>query len=131
MTLLVRRIDIRGAAGQPALQAQVRRRLGTVLRRVPARPNSAHVTFFDDNGPKGGPACRCAITVQMPDQPALRVERTATTRRSAFDAALDRVDRQLQRSRERARDDRRHPKKYFAAARLADEASPTPSRAAG
>jgi len=124
MTLVVRKIGIRGAAGQPALQAMVHRRLGTVLRRVPARPYSAHVAFFDDDGPKGGLACRCAITVQVPDHPVLRAERTAATRRQAFDAAVERVDRQLQRSRERARANRRHPKKYFAAAQLASETPP-------
>lgn len=130
MTLVVRKIDIHGATGQPALQALVRRRLGAVLRRVPARPYGAHVAFLDDNGPKGGLACRCAITVQLPDHPALRIERTATTRRSAFDAAIERVDRQLQRSRERERDNRRHPKKYFVAAKLASEMPPRPPRRA-
>jgi ribosome-associated translation inhibitor RaiA len=123
MTLVVRKIEIVGAARQPALQALVRRRLGTVLRRVPGRPYSARVTFSDDNGPKGGLGCRCAITVQMPDRPLRRVERIGETRRSAFDAALELADRQLRRSKERARDNRRHPKKYFAAAQLSGETS--------
>ena len=126
MTLLVRKIDIVGAARQPALQDLIRRRLGTALRRVPARPYSARVTFFDDNGPKGGLGWRCAITLQVPDRPALRVESRAETRWSAFDAAVARAGRQLRRLQERARDNRRHPKKYFAAAQLVAE---TPRRA--
>jgi ribosome-associated translation inhibitor RaiA len=130
MTLVVRKIEILGAQRQPALQALVRRRLGTVLRRVPGRPYGARVTFFDDNGPKGGLGCRCAITVQMPDRPARRIECIADTRRSAFDEAIARVDRQLRRSRERARDNRRHPKKYFAAAQLSGETSARPRRRA-
>ena len=130
MTLVVRRIEILGAQRQPALQALVRERLGAVLRRVPARPYSARVTFFDDNGPKGGLACRCAITVQMPDLPTRRIEGLADTRRSAFDAAVARVDRQLRRSRERARDNRRHPKKYFAAGQLSGESPARPRRRA-
>lgn len=130
MTLAVREIEIRGATGQPALRALVRRRLGAVLALVQARPYSAQVTFFDDNGPKGGLGCRCAITVQRPRHPALRVERTATTPGSALDAAVARLDRQLERSRGRDRDNRRHPKKYFVAARLASETPPRPRRRA-
>ena len=128
MTLAVRKIDILGAARQPALQDMVRRRLGTVLRRVPARPYTARVTFFDDNGPKGGLACRCAITVQLPDHPAVRIERVAETRRDAFDAAITRVDRRLERIRDRARDNRRHPKKYFVAQIASEAAPPRPRR---
>jgi ribosome-associated translation inhibitor RaiA len=130
MTLGVRKIEILGAARQPALQGLVRRRLGTVLQRVPVGAYRARVTFFDDNGPKGGLACRCAISVQMADRPARRVECTAETRWSAFDAAVARVDRQLQRLRERIRDNRRHPKKYFAAAQATGEASASSLRRA-
>ena len=128
MTLMVRTVDIVGATGYTALHAFVRERLDKALGRVRARPHSARVTFFDDNGPKGGVAWRCAVTVQVPDRPVLRVECTATTPGTAFDAAVTRVDRQLRRLRERARDERRHPKKYFAAAQVATE---TPSRRRG
>jgi sigma 54 modulation/S30EA-like ribosomal protein len=47
----------------------------------------------------------------------LRVERSAETPRLAFDAAFAVLERQLERYRERDRDNKRHPKKYFAARR--------------
>ena len=74
---------------------------------------SAKVAFFDDNGPKGGVASRCAFTVKLPYRPALRVEHTAETPRVAFDAGFAALERLLERYRERARESRRHPKKYF------------------
>ena len=45
------------------------------------------------------------------------VEHFPVGRRLAFDAALAILKRQLERYRERDRQDKRHPKKYFAAAR--------------
>jgi ribosome-associated translation inhibitor RaiA len=58
------------------------------------------------------------------------VERTAETPRLAFDAAFAVLERQLEQYRERDRDSKRHPKKYFAARRLlAEEAPPRPKRA--
>jgi hypothetical protein len=46
------------------------------------------------------------------------VEHTAQTGRLAFDGAFAVLERQLERYRERDRDERRHPKKYFVAKRL-------------
>ena len=83
---------------------------GSRSRRSGARPS-----FFDDNGPKGGRAMRCALTVRLPFRPSIRVERSAVTPRLAFDAAFAVLERQLERYRERDRDNKRHPKKYFAA----------------
>lgn len=101
-----------------ALAAHVRTRLGSVLRQVRVAPVSAVVTFVDDDGPKGGPAKRCALTVRLPYRPALRAEESALRPRRAFDGALAALGRQLERYRERQREVRRRPKKYYAAKRL-------------
>jgi ribosome-associated translation inhibitor RaiA len=95
------------------------------------KPVGAGVTFFDDNGPKGGVAMRCALTARVPYRPTLRVEKTAQTRRAAFDEAVKALDRQLDRYRERDRDSRRHPKKYFVAKRLIASVSAKPPSTTG
>jgi ribosome-associated translation inhibitor RaiA len=46
------------------------------------------------------------------------VEHTATTSRLAFDGAFAALEPRLERYRERQRESRRHPKKYYAAKRL-------------
>src|SRR4029450_4515537 len=51
-------------------------------------PVSTQVAFFDDNGPKGGPGIRGALTVRLPYRPAVRGEQTAEGPRLAFDAGL-------------------------------------------
>jgi len=81
-------------------------------------PISARVTFFDDNGPRGGLGMRCAISVRVPYRPLIRVDHVAITRRLAFDGAFASLERQLERYRQRNRDIKRRPKKYFAAKRL-------------
>jgi putative sigma-54 modulation protein len=99
-------------------RAYVTSRLTRALDRLPVKPVTAHVTFADVNGPKGGNDIRCAVLVNVPRQPAMRVVRQAPTPRLAFDATYDRLVRQLERSRERWQNERRHPKKYFAARRV-------------
>jgi ribosome-associated translation inhibitor RaiA len=71
---------------------------------------------------------RCALTVRLPFRPSIRVERTAETPRLAFDAAFAVLERQLERYRERDRDNKRHPKKYFAARRELAGAPPRPPK---
>ena len=112
------RIRIDGSVGQRLPRAHIAARLERALGRLPLAPVSARVTFSDENGPRGGDDIRCAVLVELPHQPAIRVERTATTPRVAFDESCDRIVRQLERSRERWQDGRRHPKKYYAAKRL-------------
>jgi ribosome-associated translation inhibitor RaiA len=111
-------IRIGGNVGRRIPRAYVTERLSLVLDRLPLAPVTAHVTFSDVNGPKGGADIRCAVLVDLPHQPAIRVEQTATTPRLAFDQSYDRVVRKLERSRERWQENRRHPKKYYAAKRL-------------
>lgn len=125
------RIGIDGTGRDAVLRARVTKRVGATLATLKVKPIAAGVTFFDDNGPKGGLAIRCALTVRVPYRPTLRVEKTAQTRRVAFDGAVKALERQLERYRERDRDSRRHPKKYFVAKRLTEPGSATSSPAAG
>ncbi|MBI2528347.1 MAG: HPF/RaiA family ribosome-associated protein [Candidatus Rokubacteria bacterium] len=111
-------IEISGIDRNVALRRRVERQIGAALGPLRVAPVKALVSFFDDNGPKGGLALRCAVTVRVPYRPAIRVENTAATARVAFDGALGVLERQLERYRERDRDVRRRPKKYFAAKRL-------------
>ena len=89
----------------------------TLETRLPVGPIRGEIAFFDDNGPKGGPAVRCALTVGLPYRPSLRVERRAETPRLALDAAFPVLERRLARYRERDRDSKRRPTKYFVARR--------------
>jgi putative sigma-54 modulation protein len=111
-------IRIEGNVGRAIPRGHASTRLRQVLSRLPVHPVTAHVTFADVNGPKGGNDIRCAVRVELPRQPPIVVERVASTPRLAFDAAYDRVARQLERHRARWQDSRRHPKKYYAARRL-------------
>jgi ribosome-associated translation inhibitor RaiA len=117
MTLASRDVEISGLRGDPTLRSVIARRLRAVLAPIGSRPLAARADFFDDNGPKGGGA-RCALTVQLPYRPNLRVEHVAPTPRLAFDGGFAALERQIERYRERDRDSRRRPKKYFAASRV-------------
>ena len=111
-------IEIRGIRRDPALRARVEKQVQAALERLQLKPITAQATFFDDNGPKGGLAIRCALTARLPYRPALRVEQTEATQRTAFDGAFAALERQLECYRERDRDSRRRPKKYFVAKRV-------------
>jgi ribosome-associated translation inhibitor RaiA len=121
-------IDIRGISADRALRAHVNTRLTAALARLAVKPVGAQVTVFDENGPKGGPAMRCALTVRLPYRPHLRVEDTAETARLAFDGSLAKLERELERYRDRDRESQRHPKKYYTAKRLM---APEPEGAGG
>lgn len=111
-------IDIQGVERDRVLRSRVRKLVGEALATLTVEPVKARVTFFDDNGPKGGPAMRCAVEVRVPYRPAIHIEHIDTTNRLAFDGVLGVLERQLARYRERDRENRRHPKKYFVAKRL-------------
>ncbi len=124
MTLAIRGIEIKGIRDS-ALRTLVSNRVSRALKPLQVKPLAAQVTFFDDNGPKGGRAVRCALTVRVPYRPTVRVEHTAETPRLAFDASFKSLERQLERYRERDRESRRYPKKYYVAKRLMQgEAAP-------
>jgi ribosome-associated translation inhibitor RaiA len=108
-------LAITGLGGERALGALVRRRMKAALVRLRVAPVSASVAFVDDDGPRGGPGMRCSLTVRVPHQPFERAEHTAGERRRAFDGAFAALERQLERYRERPREARRRPKKYYAA----------------
>jgi ribosome-associated translation inhibitor RaiA len=110
-------IEIRGIRRDAALWERVATRLTEAVEPLHVKPFSIHAAFVDDNGPKGGPALRCALTVTLPARPALRAEASAETARLAFDSAMPALERKIERYRERARDLRRRPKKYYAARR--------------
>jgi ribosome-associated translation inhibitor RaiA len=129
MTTNVEPIKITGLERDP-LRGRAMRLMAGALAKLAVAPVKGQAAFFDDNGPKGGLAMRCALTVRLPFRPSIRVERTAETPRLAFDAAFAILERQLEQYRERDRDSKRHPKKYFAARRLqTEEAPPRPKRA--
>lgn len=123
-------IAIHGIRQETTLGARVSARLGAILEALRAAPIAAKVTFFDDDGPRGGPALRCAISVKVPYRPLIRVEHVATTARLAFEGAFATLERQLERYRERVRDIRRRPKKYFVAKRLLADVPIEPGKAA-
>jgi ribosome-associated translation inhibitor RaiA len=121
-------IDILGVEKDRALRSRAAKVVGAALEQIKLAPIRAKVTFFDDNGPKGGLGMRCAVDVRLPYRPAIRVEQVAETSRLAFDGACAALERQLERYRERARDSQRHPKKYFVAKRLLAGGLQTPAR---
>ena len=111
------KIEFLGGARSPAARARVAARLRAVVEALPVTPTSAYATFTDENGPKGGNAMRCALEVRLPRRPALHVEDVGPAPRHAFDGALAKLERQLDRLRDTTRDMRRRPKKYYAARR--------------
>jgi len=121
-------IDILGVDKDTALRARAAKVVGAALEHIKLAPIRAKVTFFDDNGPKGGLGMRCAMDVRLPYRPAIRVEQVAETSRLAFDGAFGALERQLERYRERDRDIKRRPKKYFVAKRLLAGGLQTPTR---
>jgi ribosome-associated translation inhibitor RaiA len=121
-------IDIQGVEKDTALRARAAKVVGAALEHIKLAPIRAKITFFDDNGPKGGLGMRCAMDVRLPYRPAIHVEQVAETSRLAFDGAFAALERRLERYRERDRDIKRRPKKYFVAKRLLAGGLQTPAR---
>jgi len=128
MTEEVGAVRISGIERDAALRARVDKLMTGAVERITVRPVRSQAVFFDDNGPKGGRAMRCALTVRLPYRPSIRVERSAVTPRLAFDAAIAVLERQLERYYERERENKRHPKKYFAASRAVAGEAARPKR---
>lgn len=114
-------VEIHGLPTASPLRTRVTKQVTKVLTPLHAEPVSARVTFFDDNGPKGGKAIRCAVMVRIPHRPDVRVEHTAATPRQAFGESIAALERQLAKYRERQAERRRRPKKYYIAKRLLSE----------
>lgn len=111
-------IEIRGVPVDRALRARIVARLTRALAKSGQELVAARATFFDENGPKGGVALRCALTVRIPRRPHIRVEDIAEAPRTAFDGAFAKLERDLERNRDREREAKRHPKKYYVARRM-------------
>ena len=111
------RIDVRGAMLTASGRAGAARRLARALAAMEVGAMRARLVLSDDNGPKGGRACRCAFTVALSKRQPIHVEHSAPTSALAIDGALVRLERRLARVRGVARDSRRRPKKYYVARR--------------
>jgi hypothetical protein len=111
-------INLSGISRDSKLAARIEKRLAGELRKVRTAPVTARVSFFDENGPKGGRAIRCALTVSLPRRPLYRVEEVAETQWLAFDRCFGSLRRRLTANRERSLKQTRYPKKYYAATRL-------------
>jgi hypothetical protein len=112
------KIEFRMCSGSKTTRARVLAGLKSALDPLGAQPTTARATFTDENGPKHGPAIRCALEAKQPRRPAVHVEAVATSQMLAFDSALAKLERVVARRRETARDAKRRPKKYFAARRV-------------
>jgi ribosome-associated translation inhibitor RaiA len=104
-----------GLALDDPLRAVIADRITAVMEHGRFRPTQIRVAFTDDNGPKGGIATRCALTVELPRRPAVHAGAVAENRRLALDGALAALDRTMVRERQRRRELARRPKKYFVA----------------
>jgi ribosome-associated translation inhibitor RaiA len=112
------KIDIEGLHGDSTLQDRIASRIIKACSRLPSEPTSVLVGFTDENGHKGGPGMRCAITASVPSKKTAHVEARATTPATAFDAVIDSFERWVKEHTDRLMDARRRPKKYYLAKRL-------------
>lgn len=122
-------VDVEGVTDDPALRGRFARRVRQTLARLGVVPMSVRMDFADQNGPKGGVSVRCAMTVRLPRRPSARIEHMAETPLTAFDGAIDTLERRLAQNRRRDRDSSRRPKKYYAAKRALAGGKREPGRA--
>ena len=115
------RVEVIGLPQAAATRQRAAARLTRALSAHSVRASSARLRFTDQNGPKGGAAVRCGVTVSLPGWGRLHVEDEATTPGLALTGALGKLERRLLRRQTTVRDSRRRPKKYFAAARALQE----------
>ena len=110
-------IEARGLRLTAGLRGRATRRLARALAALEIGVMRARLVLSDDNGPKGGRACRCAVTLALSKRQPIHVEHTASSSTLAFDGALTRLEHRLARVRGTARDHARRPKKYYVARR--------------
>jgi hypothetical protein len=120
------RVEVVGLSQPVARRMRAAARLSSALATTPQRAMNARLAFTDQNGPKGGPAVRCAVTVTLAGWGRVHVTDQATTPGLALAGALTRLERRLERRREIDRESGRRPKKYYAAARVR-EGAPAPA----
>ena len=109
---------VEGIGHDTTLRTHIERRLVAVFDRLRMKVTSAKILFADENGPKGGVDHRCTITIELPRRPTLPVHATGEAPVQAFETALGKLERQMERERGRLREARRRPKKYFVAKQL-------------
>jgi hypothetical protein len=105
----IMRTVINGLRGQHRLRSEVVEQLSDLLERRRATPLFVRVAFFDDDGPRGGVAIRCALTLAPRRGPTIRVEHTERTHSAAFKGAFVILKRQQKRRVERTRRRARYP----------------------
>ena len=111
------RVQVLGVERGRRIAAEATGRLRDAVASPRIRATAAQVRFTDENGPKGGGAIRCAITLVLARRAPVHVEDVALSPRLALDRGLAKLERRLGRLREGRRTSARHPKKYFVAAR--------------
>ena len=124
-------IDLEGIVTEPVLRGHFSRRIRQTLAKLELAPTSVRIDFTDLTGPKGGVDKRCAMTLRLPRRAAVHVEHAAETLLTAFDGALDVLERRLTRTRKRERDAGRRPKKYYVAKRELAVGDPSAKGASG
>ncbi len=97
-------VRCRGVGEAAEIREHVRRRLGFALARFEGRLTSADVVVTDENGPKGGPAIRCDISVRGDRGGEIRASDGAADPLEAVDMAAGRIARAVARALERRRD---------------------------
>jgi ribosome-associated translation inhibitor RaiA len=110
----VKQLEIQGLPPQAMTALRAEARVAAALAPVRGALR-ARVAFIDENGPKGGPAIRCALTVTVPPRGVVHVETQAVNPRLALDGMLGKLERRLERRATARRDARRRPRKYYAA----------------
>jgi len=101
---------ISGLRARDRLQADVVTQIDRFVARRGVAARAVRVGFFDDDGPRGGVAIRCALTWTPSKGPIIRVEHTARTYSAAFGGALTTLTRRLKRRVQRRRRRTRFPR---------------------
>lgn len=111
-------VRVSGLRGRDRLRSDVVTQIRRLLERRGASPRAVRIAFFDDDGPRGGVAIRCALTLTPSRGPSIRVEHTARTYSAAFKGALTVLTRRVKRRAQRQRHRTRYPRPRSAAVRL-------------
>ena len=120
-------IEITGLGERDDLRIRAERLLHDVLER--RRAVAGRAAFFDDDGPRGGEAIRCALTVTPRRGAAVRVESIARTDAAAFNSAIAILKRRLKRRAERIRRRTRFAREWRTTGRGTPVESPMPNAA--
>jgi hypothetical protein len=121
-------IEVTGISAKASSGLQLSARVLRALMPLGRAAQRCRVAFTDENGPKGGRDRRCRITVSIARRVPISVSAKDVAAARAFQEALDRLRRRLERTIIARRDASRHPTKYFIAAR--ERAGVTPRETA-